>query len=100
PGGVLIAKACPDAEVILADINSRALALARVNAEMAGARNTRVAKSDLFESVEGTFDLIVANPPYLVDGGKRQYRHGGGPLGARLSLAIVREGSRRLAPGG
>jgi len=46
------------------------------------------------------FDLILANPPYLVDPGERTYRHGGGPLGAGLSLAIVDAALARLAPGG
>jgi 23S rRNA G2069 N7-methylase RlmK/C1962 C5-methylase RlmI len=50
--------------------------------------------------VEGEFDLIVANPPYLVDPSERAYRHGGGPLGAALSLAIVDAALERLASGG
>jgi methylase of polypeptide subunit release factors len=100
PGGILIAKAFSDAEVLLADVNDQALLLAGVNARVAGAANARPVKSDLFDAVAGQFDLIVANPPYLVDGARRQYRHGGGPLGAELSLAIVREAKKRLAPGG
>ena len=50
--------------------------------------------------MEGDFDLIVANPPYLVDESKRAYRHGGGPLGAGLSLMIVDAALERLAPDG
>ncbi|MCY7319418.1 MAG: SAM-dependent methyltransferase, partial [Ramlibacter sp.] len=46
------------------------------------------------------FDLIVSNPPYLVDASARTYRDGGGPLGAGLSERIVAEGLPRLAPGG
>ena len=56
--------------------------------------------SDLLTAVPGTFDLIVANPPYLVDPAARAYRHGGGDLGAGLSLAILDAGVERLAPGG
>lgn len=47
-----------------------------------------------------SFDLIVANPPYLLDASERAYRHGGGMLGAGLSLAIVDAALERLEAGG
>lgn len=100
PGGILIAKAMPDAEVVLVDINEAALTASRINAALAGVRNAAPCRSDLLSAVDGTFDLIVANPPYLNDEGMRAYRHGGGPLGAGLSLAIVDTAVERLAPGG
>jgi methylase of polypeptide subunit release factors len=50
--------------------------------------------------VDGLFDLVVANPPYLNDASERAYRHGGGRFGEALSIRIVREGLERLAPGG
>ncbi|MDB5869581.1 MAG: Protein-N(5)-glutamine methyltransferase PrmC, methylates polypeptide chain release factor [Polaromonas sp.] len=102
PGGMAAALANPagGAELLLADINPRALDFARANAALAGLAEVRFEHSNLFESVAGRFDLIVANPPYLVDAGERTYRHGGGELGSRLSLRIVREGLKRLAPGG
>ena len=56
--------------------------------------------SDLLNNVEGMFDLVVANPPYLLDPLERDYRHGGGQLGGGLSLAIVDAALERLAPGG
>ncbi len=99
PGAILIARACPDAEVFAVDINEAALRLTRVNAALAGVRVTAV-DSNLLSAVAGSFDLIVSNPPYLVDPGERAYRHGGGPLGAGLSLAILDTALERLAPGG
>ena len=57
-------------------------------------------ESDLFARVDGKADLIIANPPYLVDPLARLYRHGGGELGFDLSLRIIDEGVARLAPGG
>ena len=99
PGAVLVARACPDAEVFAVDINEAALRLTRVNAALAGVHVTAL-DSDLLSAVTGSFDLIVSNPPYLVDPGERAYRHGGGPLGAGLSLAILDTALERLAPGG
>ena len=48
------------------DVSLRALELARANAHALGV-GTRAsfAASDWLEAVEGSFDLVVANPPYL-----------------------------------
>ncbi|WLI91332.1 class I SAM-dependent methyltransferase [Massilia sp. R2A-15] len=97
---IAIALRWPNAEVLAVDINDEALRLAAVNAELAGAANVRTLHSDLLSGVDGSFDLIVANPPYLLDPSERAYRHGGGELGAGLSLAIVDAALGRLAPGG
>lgn len=87
--------------IVLADINPRALSFARVNAELAGvARRTEFVGGDLYANVEGDVDLIVANPPYLVDAAHRVYRDGGGDLGIDVGVRIVREGLERLVPGG
>ena len=99
-GAILVALARPDAEVLAVDINERALALTRTNAELAGAGNVSARYSDLLKDVDGDFDFILSNPPYLVDPGERAYCHGGGPLGAGLSLAILDTALQRLAPGG
>jgi methylase of polypeptide subunit release factors len=87
--------------IVLADINPAALRLARVNAEFARAANrTEVVQGDLFAPVAGDVDLIVANPPYLLDSAHRVYRDGGGSVGEGLAVRIVREGLARLASGG
>lgn len=99
PGAILVARAQPDAEVLAVDINPSALRMARVNAALAGVQVAAV-DSNLLSAVPGSFDLIVSNPPYLVDPNARAYRHGGGPLGAGLSLAILDAALDRLAPGG
>jgi SAM-dependent methyltransferase len=100
PGGILVARAFPEAEVAMLDINEGALRLARVNAALAGAPGAVALRSDLLGGVEGVFDLIVSNPPYLLDPGRRAYRHGGGRLGEGLSVAILEAALGRLAPGG
>lgn len=86
--------------VTLTDINRRALRYCRVNAALNGHDNVRVVESDLFENVSGSYDLIIANPPYLIDQRGRAYRHGGGELGADLSVRFVEQGVSRLARGG
>lgn len=86
--------------VTLTDINARALRFSRINAVLNGVADVHLLKSDLFANVTGLFDLIIANPPYLVDPLTRIYRHGGGELGANLSLRIVEDGIDRLSRGG
>lgn len=100
PGAIVIGLARPEAEVFAVDINDAALQLTAVNASLAGAANVATRRSDLLSSLDGEFDLIVANPPYLLDRGERVYRHGGGSLGEGLSLAIAELAGSRLAPGG
>ena len=102
PGGIVAALASEFVApaLVLADINPRALVHASANAALAGLGGVGLAQSDLYAGVEGAFDLILANPPYLVDACARTYRHGGGPLGGGLSERIVAEGLPRLAPGG
>ena len=100
PGAVVVALARPAAEVVGVDINDQALRYARLNAALAGLSNVAVRRSDLLSAVEGEFDLIIANPPYLLDRDERAYRHGGGTLGEGLSLAIAGLAGTRLAPGG
>ncbi|MES2887313.1 MAG: class I SAM-dependent methyltransferase [Pseudomonadota bacterium] len=100
PGAVRVALARPEAQVTGVDINDRALRFARLNAALAHARQVSVVRSDLLSAVDGEFDLIVANPPYLLDAQERLYRHGGGGLGEGLSLSIAELACTRLAPGG
>lgn len=100
PGAVVVALARPEAEVFAVDINDTALRYTAVNARLAGAGCVVARHSDLLDGVDGSFDLIVANPPYLLDAGERTYRHGGGNLGEGLSLAIAGLAGARLAPGG
>lgn len=87
--------------IVLADINVRALSFARINAHLAGvADRVELVAGDLYENIVGDFDLVVANPPYLVDQAHRTYRDGGGALGFDLGLRMVREALPRLSPRG
>jgi methylase of polypeptide subunit release factors len=57
-------------------------------------------RSDLLDGVDGRFDLVMSNPPYILDEDELVYRHGGGEHGAELSIRIVRAALERLYPGG
>src|SRR2546423_15131125 len=81
-------------------MNRYALRVRRINAALNDVANLEVIESDLYAGVEGSFDLIISNPPYLVDPLARLYRHGGGELGSALSVKIAEQGIDRLAPGG
>lgn len=87
------------AELVLADVNPRALVYAEVNAALAG-RRVSVVQSDVLAGATGDFDLIIANPPYMRDTAGRTYRDGGGSFGEALSVRIVREGLARLTKPG
>lgn len=102
PGGIEAALASVGSgpRLVLSDINARALQFAQANASIAGLAQVDLRCGDLYEPVPGAFDLILANPPYLVDPGHRAYRDGGGALGATLSERIVSQGVARLTPGG
>lgn len=52
-------------EILGVDISDEALKLANKNRELHNMDNIKFIKSDLYEKVEGKFDLIVSNPPYI-----------------------------------
>ncbi|MDG4826170.1 class I SAM-dependent methyltransferase [Asanoa sp. WMMD1127] len=98
-GAVAVAKRTQQAEVLAVDINPTALRYADVNAALAGATNVKACHSDLLDDVDGAFDLIISNPPFMIDPAGRAYRHGG-PNGHELPMKIIDAAHRRLAPGG
>jgi SAM-dependent methyltransferase len=84
--------------VVATDVNPRALAVARINAELNGIENVELRQGDLLEPVaEEAFDLIVANPPFVV-GPDQDYLYRDG--GAGFCERVVRGASAALADGG
>lgn len=61
---VSLAHARRDAQVTASDISPDALSLARRNAA-AHAVALQFVQSNWFEQIEGKFDLIISNPPYI-----------------------------------
>lgn len=100
PGAISIARRHPQAQIHALDINPAALQATMVNARVNHVNNVVPHESNLFSAVDGSFDLIVANPPYLNDPAGRAYRHGGGALGEQLSISILEAALPRLAPTG
>ena len=63
---VLAAMAYPDVQVDGADISQDALAVARRNAERHGLQDrVRLLHSDGLQAVQGPYDLVLCNPPYV-----------------------------------
>src|ERR1700744_2143346 len=52
-------------ELLAVDISPSAVANTAENCKLNGLSNVAVKQSDMFSRVEGKFDLILANPPYL-----------------------------------
>lgn len=98
--GALAAAACAKVgEVVMTDINPKALRLARINAAFAGVEASFV-ETDSLDGVGGGFDVVLANPPYIIDPEERAYRHGGDLHGGRLSVEMAEDGLDALNPGG
>ena len=98
-GGIMAARLAPGARVTLTDINRKALDMAAINAAKAGTLVDLVEATGL-DDVEGAVDLVIANPPYIMDDDDRAYRNGGGMHGAALSFEWATAVARRLASGG
>jgi len=63
--GISIAKYAENAKVLCTDISEKALEVAKQNAKKLIGDKVNFVQSDLFNSIEGQFDLIVSNPPYI-----------------------------------
>lgn len=98
-GGITAALMQRGPHLTLADINQKALFLASINAEAAGIPH-RTVEVQRPAAVEGSFDLIVTHPPFMIDPEARAYRDGGDLFGVRLSLDWALEAIEKLTPGG
>lgn len=60
-----LASELPTAQVTAVDFSPQAVALAQRNGERLGLSNARFLHSDWYQAVQGPFDIIVSNPPYI-----------------------------------
>jgi 16S rRNA (guanine1207-N2)-methyltransferase len=84
--GIAIAKTYPESQVLMIDINERAVALTKENLIRNNVLNAKCIASDLYQFVEGQFDVIVSNPPIRA--------------GKSVVYKIFSEGYERLKEGG
>lgn len=100
-GVVSIHCALAGAEVVCGDVNPRAVALTRMNAAANGAVLEAV-ETDVYSNVEGRFDLILFNLPYLpVEEGEGLARAwSGGPDGLGPLPRLLDGAPKHLLPGG
>ncbi|NLW89785.1 MAG: class I SAM-dependent methyltransferase [Clostridiaceae bacterium] len=61
--GIAMKRVFPAMEVVMTDINERAVALSRENMKLNRCEFVSVIVSDGFSSIEGDFDVILTNPP-------------------------------------
>ena len=62
-----VKKRYPHADVVASDISKAALSLAERSAKLNGL-SVRFVHSDYLDDVDGTFDIILSNPPYIRTG--------------------------------
>lgn len=108
---VTLAHEIRGCSVVGSDVSEAALTVARQNAARHGvAKRIEFVATSYLDGVDGPFDLIVANPPYVKDGDKpaiaRQVRHEpevalfGGPEGLRDLTGVAATAAAKLKPGG
>lgn len=107
--GLSIARLRPGARVTLSDLSEDACAVAAINRDRLGVE-AQILCGDLFAPVQGRFDLIVCNPPYVragqIDALQAEVRKeprmalDGGVDGLDFYRRIAAEYRSYLAPGG
>ena len=100
-GIVSIQCALNGADVVCGDINPRAVALARRNAAANGV-DIDVRETDVYSNIEGRFDTIVFNLPYLPveDEGELAKAWSGGPDGLGPLPRLLEGAPEHLLPDG
>ncbi|MGA3362103.1 MAG: methyltransferase [Solirubrobacteraceae bacterium] len=88
-------------QVIATDLNPRALRLAALSAALSGIENVAWRQGDLFEPL-GTeqFDLIVANPPFVISPTRELMFRDSGRSADQLSREVLQGVAARLRDGG
>ena len=95
-GAIAAARVREFARITMVDVNPAALALAAINAQVAGVE-AELAQSDAIPSGP---DVVIANPPYIIDSTGRSYRDGGALLGGAVAIQWVEQAIANMAPGG
>jgi len=82
-------------DVTAADINPAAVECAKRNAELNNAK-IKIMQSDLFDNLEGKFDLIFFNPPYLPEEQTEESRTWAGGKNLEVITRFIKEAKQHL----
>lgn len=93
--GIVIAKRIGESNVVMADVDNKAIECSRRNLERNNLSNVKIVKSNGFENIKvDDFTLILSNPPYhtdfsvakdFIESGKKHLK-----IGGRMVLVIKR----------
>src|SRR5512139_3633681 len=110
---VAVASEWPDCEMVATELSAAALEVARANAvKLLGPdRKISFMQGDLYEGVEGVFDIVCSNPPYISEAEYATLAREvtlyepreallAGPEGTELHRRIAEGARDRLKPGG
>jgi len=87
PVGIAVAAFNPSLQVVMTDVNERAVWLARENAKRNGVENVEVRQGFLYEPVgDMKFEVVLSNPPITA--------------GMKTVLPIIAQAPQHLAEGG
>lgn len=96
---ILAASRAPD--VLAVDISPTAVECARDNAEANGvSHHVEVRRSDVFDDVDGSFDLVIFDPPFRWFAPRDQLEATITDENYRALTRFMREVPKRLRPGG
>ena len=83
--GISLAKLY-NIQVLMTDVNERAVKISRMNVKKHNLKNIKVKKSNLYEKIDEKFDVILSNPPQtagkkvcfdIIEGAKENLKKGG-----------------------
>ena len=107
---ISLAKQVPNLTITATDISKKALAIARQNAKNhAVSSQIKFQEKDLLQGIDQTFDLLVANLPYIprkkletlaVFHAEPVLALDGGEDGLKYITSVLKRGSSMLNPGG
>ena len=84
--GIVLAKINPEVKVVMSDINSRAVILAKKNRVLNKVKNVIVVHSNSFEKITGEFDTVLLNPPQTA--------------GKKVCFRLIEDSKQHLNKGG
>ena len=102
--GLLSLHAAKNGAIVTAvDTNPNAVECAKRNAARNNLKIDAI-RSDLFDGVDGNFDVIAFNPPYLPDERRStswlERSWSGGIEGSEIAVRFLQDAWRHLSPGG